>query len=290
MPVIRLTSFFRDDDGHGWSETHDKDAGGDTVNLTPYVLSYDALMKTFRVPLLAGDGFYIGCRASYRTPGGKIAAAPKIEDQPIPGTQKIGNELIQMNDAALAVKVRMSNAASTASSDIYLRGVWDGVVQAGILHLGGDAVGTAFKQLLDAYQNALIQNAYGWAGISAAATPRGNVTNYVQTTGKTVKFTVAVTNGAPMPPEKSKVLVNFARINNSNSILNRGLVCTVTSPTELVTIKQIGVTDFTNDGTFIIPTKSIIPYDHVAYRSVSRRKTGRPFGVGRGRLPVRILH
>lgn len=289
MPPVRLTAFFRDDDGHGWSETHDRDGGADPVNLSPLITSFDNLMKTLRVPLLGRDGYYIGSRASYRTPGGKIAAAPFLLDVPMAGTQAIGSVKTWMNDADVAVKVRLANAASTANSDMYLRGVWDYVIEAGQLNFAG-AVGVAFKEALDAYQTALTAGIYGWVGINPALTPRGNVTNYTSLVDETVQFTIAVTNGVAMPAVGSRVQVNFAKINRSRSILNRSLICIVTNATTLTTTQQIGTTPFETPGTFIIPTKSLIPYDHVAYRKVARRKTGRPFGVGRGRRSVQVLH
>jgi len=289
MPNVRCTAFFRDDDGHGWSETHDRDGGPEPVNLGAITSQFDSMMKLLRVPLLAGDGYYIGCRVSYRTSGGKIAASPFLLDLPMKGTALLGNVPIFMSDAELAIKLRLANNASTANSDIYLRGVWDQVIEAGQMNFGGP-IGEAFKMLLDAYQNALCAGIYGWVGINSTSTPRGNVTGYTSNPSGTVQIGVLVTNGATMPANTSIVSVNFARINNSRSILNRAVLCQVTSPTTLVTVQPIGVTDYVSGGTFIIPSKALIPYDHAAYRKVSRRKTGRPFGVGRGRRSVQTLH
>lgn len=289
MPTIRLTAFFRDDDGHGWSEQHDVDGGVTIATLTPYLAAFDNLMKSARRPMLAGDGFYIGCRAAYKTADGRIAAANLLADVPVRGTQTLQGVPIWMNEASDAIKVRMQNAASTANSDIYLRGVWDDVQVGGQIFFGGDQ-GTAFKRYLTAYTDGLRANAYGWTGVNPDATPRGKVENYLVNNDGKVQFQVAATNGKPMPAAGSKVQVKFARINGSKSILNRTIVCIVNSPTGLTTVQQIAASEFISEGSFIIPVKGFIPYDHFSYVKLGSRKTGRPFGVGRGRLSAAVLH
>lgn len=288
MPTVRLTAFFRDDDAHGWSEQHDIDGGVSVTSLTAFTANFDALMMSARRPLLAGDAYYIGCRASYRTPDGRIAASPILRDPPVVGTKTYSGSDVWVNDAALAVKTRMQNAASTANSDIYLRGVWDEVAVAGVLQFGSGA-GAKWKQLLDVYVAALISGAYGWTGINPAATPRGVVTNYVTNGNGTITFTVASTNGVAMPAPGTRIQANFANLNHSNSVLNRSLVVTVVDAVTLTTVQQVAASAFASAGTFVIPVKGFIPYALAGYNKLSRRKTGRPFGAGRGRLSARAL-
>lgn len=289
MPPVRLTGFFRDDDGHGWSEQHDIDGGVTITTLTPFLLNFDGLMKSTRRPMLAGDGYYIGCRAAYKTDDGRIAASNLLAEVPVVGTKTVAGQEVWMNESSDAIKVRLQNAASTANSDIYLRGVWDAVMVGGQVFFGGDQ-GTAFKRLLTAYVDALRQGAYGWMGVNPNLTPRGKVTSYEQTAEGTIRFTVAATNGKPMPANGSKVQVKFSRINGSASILNRTIVCVVESPTSLLSVPIIGATAFETEGTFSIPVKGFIPYDHFSYVKLGTRKTGRPFGVQRGRLSAMVLH
>lgn len=288
MPTIRLTAFFRDDDAHGWSEQHDIDGGVSVTSLTTFVQNFDALMLSARRPLLAGDSYYIGCRASYRTPDGRIAAAPILRDPPLFGTKTYSGQEIWVNDSALAVKTRMQNAASTANSDIYIRGVWDDVAVAGVLNFGSGA-GAKWKQLLDTYVAQLIGGAYGWTGINPATTPRGVVTNYVTNPNGTITFTVSVSNGVAMPLAGTRIQANFANLNHSNSVLNRSLVVTVVNATTLTTVQQVAASAFESEGTFVLPMKGFIPYALAGYNKLSRRKTGRPFGAGRGRLSARPL-
>ncbi len=289
MPVITLTAFMRDDDAHGWEEAHQVDGGAGSPSLTPFLTAFDNLMKTFRVPLLAADGYYIGCRASYKTATNQTAGSNLLADIPIKGPDKIGGESVEMNLASDAVKIRMQNAASTANSDVYLRGVPDQIIQAGQLLFSGK-VGGPWKRSLQAYTDALKGAAYGWFGENPALSPKGNVTAVVQNADGTVTFTVATTNGAPMPAAGTKIAVGFAKINNSKSILNRTFVCVVVNNTTLTTMKQISFGSFDTPGTFRIRVVGFIPYDHYSYARAGTRKTGRPFGAGRGRLSAQTLH
>jgi len=289
MPTIRLTGFFRDDDGNGWQEQHDVDGGVSVTSLVPYITNFDNLMKSARRPLLAGDGFYIGCRASYRTGNGTIAAVNKLPDTPLRGTQTVMGIEIGMDKASTAVKVRMSNAANTANSDMYLRGIWDDVVAYGQLNFGGTA-GIKFKQLLDTYVAGLLQLGYGWQGLNPALTSRGEVTNYVQNADGTVTLTVFAKNGVALPAVGTKAQAEFAKINNSKSALNRTLVVNVVGVGSLKTIKRVAVSDFETEGTYIMGVKGFIPYALSTYNKLSSRKTGRPFGLTPGRRSAATLH
>src|SRR5262249_18281470 len=104
MPSVRLTAFFKDDDGHGWSETHDKDGGSAITSLTTFLNNFNTLMITFRRPLLGGDAFYIGCRASYKTAGGAIAGDNVLLDPPMRGPQTYMSEDVNTDAPEAAVK------------------------------------------------------------------------------------------------------------------------------------------------------------------------------------------
>jgi len=288
MPILRLTGFFRDDDAHGWSEQHDLNPSDPIGPLNQYLTAFDTLMMNGRRPLLAGDGYYIGCRASYRTADGRISASNLLRDPPVKGTTNIGSHEIWMNNASAAVKVRMQDVGSLGNSDMYLRGVWDECMVGGVLDFEG-TYGKKWKQLADTYISALIGGGYGWSGLSAGSTVRGLVPGYVVNANGTVTFTISVQNGAPMPPNGTRVSVNFARINHSASVLNRSLVCMVTSPTTLTTVEVVATAPFVSAGTFIVPVKQFRLYGGASYFKLSGRKMGRPFGAGRGRLSARAL-
>lgn len=290
MPSVRLTAFFKDDDGHGWSETHDKDGGASVTSLTTFLTAFDNLMLQARRPLLGGDAFYIGCRASYKTADGTIAGDNLLKDPPVRGVQTFGGVDVNMDEASVAVKMRFRNDASTARSDAYIRGMWRQVILAGTLDFG-NAVGAEWKRRADIYAAALVSGGYGWVGTNPALTSRGNVTGYVQDPAGTVTLTLAVGNGVALPAAGTKLPIKFARINDSKSVLNRTLVCVVNvGGTTVTTREQVAVSDFQTSGTYVATRTGFIPYAALSYYRLTSRKTGRPFGVAPGRLPAKVLH
>lgn len=290
MPVVRLTAFFKDDDGHGWSETHDKDGGGSITSLTTFLQNFNNLMQSFRRPLLGGDAFYIGCRASYKTADGSTAGDNVELDPPMRGPQTQGGVVVNMDAAEVAVKMRWRNDASTAHSDVYIRGMWRQVIDAGVLDFTSPQ-GAEWKNRADLYAGQLVQNAYGWVGTNPATTSRGEVTGYQANADGTVTLDVTARNGVALPPAGTKIAVKFARINRSKSILNRVLTCKVDVGGLTVTTQElVSPSDFETDGTYIATVKSFIPYAALTYYKLARRKTGRPYGVAPGRLRVATLH
>lgn len=289
MSTIRFTAFFKDDDGNGWSETHDKDGGSSIVSLTAYLQAFDNLMKSYRRPLLGGDAFYIGCRASYKTANGAIAGDNILLDPPMRGVQTSGGVEVNTDASEVAVKIRFRNEASTAKSDVYIRGMWRQVINAGVLNFGVPPA-TTWKSNADLYTGALISNGYGWLGVDPTRTSRGKVTGYTNNTDGTVTLNVSPTNGIAVPGAGTKLPIKFARINRSKSILNKNLVCVVdTGAAAVTTTEQIATAEFQTDGTYIATITGFIPYAASTYFSLARRKTGKVFGQGPGRLRAAVL-
>lgn len=290
MPIVRLTAFFKDDDGHGWSETHDKDGGSTIVSLTPYLTDFDALMQASRRPLLAGDAYYIGCRASYPVGPRQNAGDNLLRDPPLRGPQTYGGAEVSMTAPEAAIKMRFRNGGSTAKSDVYLRGMWEQTIRFGVLDFGSP-IGSQWKSRADQYAAALIAGAYGWQGINPALTSRGNVTGFARNLDGTVTVNVTPTNAVALPAAGSRLPVKFARINSSKSIMNRSFACVVEPGGAAVTTTELVNPDaWKVGGTFIATVTGLIPYAAISYYKLAKRKTGRPFGVEPGRLPAKVLH
>ena len=290
MPVVTLAAFFKDDDGHGWQEQHDKDGGGGVIALTAFLNNFHALMQNQRRLLLGGDAFYLGCRASYPTATGAIASDNIELDPPMRGVQTFMQTVVNMGPPSVAIKMRFRNQASTAKSDAYIRGQWRQTVDAGVLDFVSP-IGAEWKTRADTYGAALIAAGYGWEGVNPALTSRGKVTGYAANADGTITLNVTPTNGVPMPVANTRVTMKFARINGSKSVLNRALTCVVEPGAAAVTTTiPISASAFETDGTYIATVTGFIPYAAQTYYKLSGRKTGRPFGVAPGRLPVKTLH
>lgn len=286
MPVVRLTAFFKDDDGRGWTETHGRAAGTEPVNLQQYINDFDYLMRTFRVPMLARDCSYLGCRAAYRSASNRIRSQPLLLNPPLEGPKTWQQQELWSAAPSAAVKLRLTDSTRTANKDVYLRGFWDDVEVAGYVNFDRP-IGAEWKKRADAYTALLISNGYGWEGIDPVNTRRGTVESYTVDANLFVEFTVNVITGPALIPGPARVPVRFARLNNSDSVLNRTLVCTVESPTRLRTVEPIAAGPFRGKGTFVLPVLTFIPYAAVSYYRLARRKTGRPFDLQVGRLPER---
>lgn len=287
MAIVQLTAFFKDDDGHGWQETHNKDSGGVPPDITALLTSFDNLLNARRVPLLCGDSFYIGCRVSYKTAQNQTAGDNLERDPPQRGPQTFAGTAITMTAPEVAIKMRLRNAGSTQKSDVYLRGMPKQCIDAGVLDFTSP-IGAAWKTKADQYANDLVQGAYGWPGINAATTSRGTVTGYQRQADGTILFNLTATNGVPLPAVGTKLNIAFSKINRSKSVLNRVLVCRIlTGGVTAQCEESIACDDFVNDGHYIAEQISFIPYAAVSYYKLAHRKTGRPFGVGPGRLPAR---
>lgn len=290
MAVVALTAFMKDDDGHGWQETHNKDSGGVTPDVTAMLAAFDSLMVSKRVPLLCGDSFYIGCRASFKTAQNATAGDNLERDPPMRGPQTFLGSPLNMTAPEAAIKMRLRNAASTQKSDVYLRGFPKECIQAGVLDFVSP-IGAAWKAKADQYASALVADAYGWPGTNSATTSRGTVTNYTRNVDGTITFSLTATNGVPLPAAGTRLNLKVARLNNSKSILNRVFVVTIQPGAVTARTDEIvAADDFETPGTYIATQISFIPYAALSYYRLAKRKTGRPFGVGPGRLPAKTLH
>lgn len=286
MAIVKLTGFFKDDDGRGWSETHCRQAGTEPVNLESYLAQFDNLMKQFRVPLLARDCAYLGCRASYRSASGRVRSQPLLLNPPVDGPKTVQQESVWSAAPNSSVKVRMTDSTRTANSDIYIRGYWDQVEVAGYVNFDLP-IGAEWKRRADSYLAALITAGYGWEGIDGVNTRRGIVESYSADTQNIVTFTVTTTQGPALVGSPDRVAVRFARINNSRSVLNRILICNIVNETTIRTVQPIATGPFTAKGTFVYAVRTFIPYAAVSYFRLAQRKMGRPFGLPVGRLPAR---
>lgn len=279
--AIKCTAFFGSDDAWGWSETHHRIGPDPPIVLLPHLQNFKGIMETKRVPLLGKDRYLQGVRVSYRLPGGAIASS-SFRYQPLmyPANQRVGCA------PHLAAKVRMGELTNTKFSDIYLRGFWDAIEEDEELKLTVGA-GVQWKEFLVQFIAALIDSEYGWEGTNEATTRRGVVSGYVSDVGGFVTLTVAVVSGPPLPAIGTLLPFRAARINNSNSALNRTHIVRVSSPTTVTTVEQTAALPFLSAGTFVITGRDFLFYTGDQYTVLARRAAGRAFFHSPGRLKAR---
>lgn len=271
---------FQSDAGRGWTEGHHIQVS-EPLNLSPVFVAFKALIDTYRVPLLGKDRFVKGLKISVPTPTGDIASVP-FRYAPVlyPGNQRDGCA------PSAAAKVHMADITNTRFSPMYLRGFWDVVEENEELNFN-TAGGTAWKQLLDQYVAQLVSRSYGWLGLDSTSTLRGDVLGYTVDENSFVTFTVNYPAGPPPFNANDIRTVRFARINHSNSVLNRSLVCKVLTATTLRTVNPIAATPFLSAGTFVAEVKTFIQYLGAQYTILARRPEGRPTTLSPARQRAR---
>lgn len=282
MPTyIKCQAFFGSDEGRGWSEAHHLSVSTPPSDLLPTLQGFKTLIENYRRPLLGRDRYIKGYRVSYPTASGTLASSPFRYNQLLyPGNQREGCS------PSSAAKVRMGEVGNQHFSDIYLRGFWDVVEQDEELDFT-TAGGAAWKALLDQYTNALVVGNYGWLGQDAANTRRGQVTNYTADLNNFVTFNLAVTTGAPFTPGPTKINFRAARLNDSNSVLNRTHVVEATGASTVKTVQQTASTPFTAQGTFVAPALVFYKYTGVQYTVMATRREGLSFFLSPGRQKAR---
>lgn len=272
--------FFGSDAGRGWAEGHHITVS-EPLNLSPVYVAFKNMVDTFRKPLLAADRYIKGLKISVPTPLGDIASVPfKYAPVGRPGNKNAGCA------PSVAAKVHMSDTTNTRFSPIYLRGFWDDVEQDEELDFT-TAKGAAWKALLDQYVTQLVNGGYGWLGLDSTNTIRGEVTNYTTDVNNFVTFTVNYPAGPVAFNVGETNTVRFARINHSNSVLNRSLIVKVLTATTLKTVNPIASTPFDSAGTFVAEGLKFIQYLGAQYTILARRPEGRPTGQSPARRKAR---
>lgn len=274
MPVtVRYNAFFGSDRGYGWLETHCRQFANAPDNLLATMLDFKTLIDDKRRPLLGRDCRVEALRVSYETATGDIASSPfKYAPFAYPGNQREGAA------PSVSAKARFGDATNSHFSDVHLRGFWDAVEQDEQLNFG-TAAGTAWKALFDQYAAALVTGQYGWEGIDPPTTRRGNVLGYTFDVDNRVVFTLAITEGPPLAGlAGTRYRMRCAKINNSNSVLNREFTVEVVNATTVKTVRPVAALPFSSAGTFVIATKTFRQYTGIQYVVLGRRSMGRPTG------------
>lgn len=282
MPVpIKCTAFFGSDQGWGWSETHHVLGDDPPGPLGPFMTAFKGLIDDKRRPLLGRDRYVAGLRVSFQTSTGGIASSAfRYAPLLFPGNQREGCA------PHLAAQMRMAESENQQFSNCYLRGFWDALEVDEELDFT-TAAGVAWKALQDQYIAALVAGGYGWLGTDEPNTRRGKVTNYTVDVGGFVTFTVTIDSGPALPAVGTLLPFRIARLNHSQSVLNRTHVVRVASPTTVTTVQRTAALDFESAGTFVSTATTFLAYIGAQYTVLARRAVGRSFFHSPGRLKAR---
>jgi hypothetical protein len=279
--AIACTAYFGSNAGRGWSETYHLALPSPTPSLIPILGAFLGLMNDFRRPLLGKDRYLKGLKVSCPTPTGAIQSVPfRYSPFLYPGNQRAGCA------PYLAAMCRMGEVSGTEFAPIFLRGFWDDIEQNEQIDFT-TAAGAAWKALLDQFIPQLISGRYGWLGQDEIGTSRGKVTNYTLNVDGTITFVIENTAGGPTPPVGSVQEFRVARLNGSDSPLNKSMPVTVVDATHVKTLKRIAAGAFVTAGTYVIPQQTFVQYTGVLYTILAKKGEGRPTNQSPARRKAR---
>lgn len=275
MPVVKLVTSFIEDSGWGWTETHYRNESAPDPNLDTVLDAYLTNVAPLRAGILGRGTGIVGIRASYPRNGAIASTAARININP-PTTNA-------STDFAQSLAIQMVDSLHTRKKIIHVRGFWD-KVEEDSGYIGGGLA--AWEDRLFPWKDALINGGYGWLTKDPVNSKFGTVLSYASNPDNTITFTLAAP-GLGAVPVGSTISVKFSRINNSNSVLNRQLLCEVLTAATVKTTAPIAAGEFTGQGRFDYRVTTFVAYSEIGSISIGTRPMGRPLFRAPGRSKAR---
>lgn len=278
MPTyLKYLTVFRQQEGYGWTEVHYGLDSSGTPDLRNALDVFTANIAAKRALFLGEDCAIVGYRVSY--PRTNVTASYGLQEF-IPG--QVGKH---GSAPSLSLAVAMKDTSWTRTKIIHVRGFWDDVEIDGVYQPGLEVPPT-FALRLAQWKDSLIQGGYGWLSKDATLSSKGVTLNYVVSVDGIVTFTLA-SPGMPAGTVGTQQQVRFSRLNRSNSVLNRSILCQVVNATTLVSVAPHAATAIVSTGRFNYRGTSFIPYARLGSVSLGERRMGKPLNRYPGRAAVR---
>lgn len=276
-PVLKFLTIFEGNEGYGWTEQHFKQASSANPQLDVALNNYILGVVAARSAILASDCSIVGARVSYPSP-------PSVSSYGL--RQKISGTVSGSGAApALSLAVQWKNANFTKSKIVHLRGFPDAVEADESYH---PELLPGWEDRLQAWKNALTQGSYGWLSKDPTISSQGDVSGYAVGTDHRVTFTLAAP-GIPVQWVGTRQQIRFSRFGNGKSILNRSLLCDITSTTQAVTVQKIGADPTSTTGKYNFRATSLVLYSNTGSISLGERRMGKVLNRYPGRAPAKAL-
>ncbi len=269
--IYQATGFFNLN-GKGWSESYYRESGALTT--LEQLTVFDKALWDKRALMLGSQCQFVARRVSF--------ISVKGDSLTVYDARPVGN--FNAEDAATALLTRCTDTETGKTKMIFFRGIADECVAGGGQFVEQPA---AFINALNTFTDYLKEQGYGWMGVSAKV--ETDLVDYTQNADGTVNVVGgAGTFGAgPWPlPER----VRFKKANGPlKSQLNQRLVVNVVNATTCNTVAQIAVLPRTaaSPGKIVRWTPALHTINNVFYVKIGERRTGKVYGVPRGRVPNR---
>lgn len=272
-PVMKFQTEFSRSGGQGWSEVHYHGSTVDPPDLQGWLNAFRTNVLGPRALLLGFDCFITGIRVSYPRAGATASYGINMNS---PGP--VGEASA---DPTASVAVNFKDGTFTRTKVSHLRGFWDRVETNGVYV---PDLAPPWNDYFTSWKDALIGGGYGWPSTDIPNSRRGTVVSYTQADDGFVTFSLEPTDlPFPGPPFGQVISVKFSKLNNSNSPLNRSLLCTVDAAHTLRTIYPVGCGPFTSKGRYNFRAVTVIQYAATGTIRLGERKPGKRRDLLRGR-------
>lgn len=271
MATYQATAFF-ECRGYGWTETYYRDSNA--------ITDLAALADFDR------DNIWVQRQACLNKQAAIVAQRVSFvgvkNDSVLNYIRMVGPSTFRGEDPNTALLIRLGNLDNTRRKNVFFRGVPDDVVIDG----GEVANLPAWANKLGVFLDALIQNNYGWLGISTKT--EIDVVDYTTTPENKVKVTLAAAPALGVAPPNKVVLRGKDMGVGKPSVLNAALPYIVTGATEVTTVKPIAVFPFPGVGGKLVKTdKELILIKNHREQKIDTRRAGKVSNLQAGRARVK---
>lgn len=269
MPELKVSFIFQISE-YGCTESYWKNFSSANIDAARDIA---VPLAQKRAAMLASDCRIKAIRISNAEDVGRIGQTYYVD---FPG---VSGKFI--NAAADALNIGYHDADNQHSNRIQMRGMWDEWMQGNQNPVGDPTFVTLFNN----FSSYLIQQSFGWRGISA--TTQAIVTGYTQAVSGIVTYTLGsdLFTGFNVG---TRVEVRTSKI-NVKSPLNRVQVVEVLAPGACKTTKPIGCSPFLAAGVMSKYSYTLRVIANAKVERVGVRKPGAPLLVSPGRGPVRVV-
>lgn len=273
MPVWKCDLIF-EASGRGWRETYYRQFPGSTFGST---IDTVTTLATKRAALMGAPCVIKAFEIQDPLTAGKQGQTFYL-NPPKTANQEAGADGASSPGSSINVRwiVNVGNLTRMTS----MRGVWDSAI-TNFNQLNSPGYALWWANFLT-YRTYVLQQGYGWLNVPRAAEAAGVVYDYdLDPLRPHFVFPSAF---FAAPQVNTDVLVRFSKFNNSDSPLNRELICTVNSTTACTAALPIAAGPMLNPGRAIrYGTPIFNAADNVTVDRVGRRNPGAPLLYTPGR-------
>lgn len=271
--IYQATAFF-ECNGKGWSESYYRESGS--------ITTLEGL-SVFDKPLWEKRALCLGipCQLFARR-----VSFVDVKGDSLTVFETLPTSQFDAASPDIALLQKCTSTVLGKNKLVFLRGIADDAeVNGGQINTG--ASGAAFIGVMNAFTNYLKEIPYGWLGVGSKV--EFKLLDYTQNLDGTVNV-VGEAGSYGAGPWPAPIQVRFKKANGPyKSQLNQRLVVQPTSGTSADTIAAIAVLPHvaTNAGRIVRWTPTLYPINNVFHIKIGERKTGKVYGVPRGRVPNR---